>query len=867
MTKPRNLSDLLPSVDIPLLQPPISGDVENSDGGIGLRHVEHPLVVHIDRPEATPPGTFFQLYWGSSSQPVAFNLLLEGDEGLTRIPFTVSQSHIREAWADPVFVRVLRGTGNQSETKPLRLRVNLRRPGGRDPNDGEPGHQGLVFELPPDVLLDGISETRAQQGVIVTFRYWENMAAYDLITLAWGSQIITRRVNPHEVGQDIQVLVDYGAITQAGNSDLTPVAFQVMGPTGNYPDEWARWSAAQLLDVHLDSNRLDAPWVEFPITERDIDLEQLGNRNVVIGLHVGTADAKTYSLVTLIWAGIDRDGGSVPYTPSEVLYDASRTYYFDIPSALVAAIAQGTVVVHYLLQGADGILDKRSDNRHLRVIGEVIKWPAPTIDQVLGGYLDPTLPRATVRFPVQESWPGDALLEVVFMAGDAEGTVEHRIGREVDDIPPTIDGFMVFTVEGTDLRRFDGYTTEVYYVLTRRDGSPNDVPQESLRLKVQVGEPARDLPKPLIERAVDGLLNPNHITDYAKVFSTFTGTQRGDKITLHWIGPSAQTSVDADVAANGNTTEHRILVDYITPNLDQEVTVFYTLARGDEKIRYSHITTVRISYHLGQLPRVSVLEADPYTLALNLLKPINGATIVVPHYTGMNLIDEITVSWVGAAGTITRNHTVRVLGEQKIIIENTVVNASADRSVTIYYRVRPERATIPSPPSDTLILSIEDPRPTGFAQGTGNVSNYNVRSPVSIINVPHSLPIGTSLAFTPLVNVDVDYKYNVQAATRFRINDVGQQPSSGSGLFPCGVPGVAIRFYYWFTIIGGGVGSAETADSLSWQNVPGQVEFVKVGPVTTGTLEPGVLIRWLYGQNRIHVLSYRLLNRVTFVAV
>jgi hypothetical protein len=482
MPKSRISFDLLPPIDIPLRQPPIPDDVDNADCGIGLRHVEHPLVVYIDRPDSTPPGTLFQLFWGSRAQPVAFNFLGEDDDGLTRIPFIVTQNRIQEFWADPVFARVIRPSGNPSETEPLRVRVNLRRPGGRDPDDQVPGHQGLVFELPPDVLLDGIDETRATQGVIVTFRYWENMAAYDRITLAWGSQTITRWVQRDEVGNDIQMIVDPTVIALAGNSDVLPVAFQVMGPTGNYPDEWARWSAAQLVDVHADSDRLDPPWVKFPVTERDIDLEQLAGRDVIISVHVGRADASAYSLLTLMWAGKDREGGSVPHTPSiTIVAGSNRTYDFAIDHALVEAIAQGTAAVYYLLQGA-GVPDKRSDNLHLNVIGEVVKWPAPTIDEAIDDHLDPYLPEATVRFPFQESWPDDALLEVVFLAGDADGTIEHRVGREVNDIPPTVDGDMLFTLYTAEVQRFEGYLTQVYYTLTK----PGELHQESLRLEVQV---------------------------------------------------------------------------------------------------------------------------------------------------------------------------------------------------------------------------------------------------------------------------------------------------------------------------------------------------------------------------------------------
>ncbi|MFY0752222.1 hypothetical protein [Pseudomonas sp. NFX5] len=262
--QPPSLISELPPVDIPLMQPPIAGDLEEADGGIGVSHTLRPLVVHIDRPSSTPEGTFFELFWGGGD-PVAYNLIREGDQNLTRIPFTVPYDSIREPWADPVYVRVIRSSGNESRTQPLRLRVNLQHPGGQDPNPA-PGNQGLVFELPDDVRLGGVSADRARQGVEVVVRHWLNMAAYDLLILVWGSVRIERLILPAEVGRDITCMLDEDAIKEAGDSDLLPVAFQVRGPTGNYPDPWAPWSTTVLVSVYLATDRLDAPWVQVPET-------------------------------------------------------------------------------------------------------------------------------------------------------------------------------------------------------------------------------------------------------------------------------------------------------------------------------------------------------------------------------------------------------------------------------------------------------------------------------------------------------------------------------------------------------------------------------------------------------------------------
>ncbi|KAA6177284.1 hypothetical protein [Pseudomonas veronii] len=487
MDTPSTYEELLPPVKIHGIQAQIPEDIERpenpngpADGGIGLRHVEHPLVVHMDRPDGTPPGTEFRLYWGNENNHVAYKRITEADEGLTYIPLTVFKNHIREYWAESVFVEVERPSGNLRKTQPLRLRINLQRPGGRDLDHDLPGNQNLIFELPTDVLRDGVNDEIATRGFEVLFRQWLNMSAYDQIVLAWGSQTVTHRVTLDEVQKDIKVRVNYPTIDAAGNGETIPVAFQVIGPTGNYPDEWAPWSAITLVDVHLNTQRPEAPKVVFPITERDIDLEELDNRNVKIQFEIDESDARNYSLVTLIWAGVDSEGNSVPATPSQAI-SGEGTYEFEIDNALVTAIAKGTSTVHYLLQGAL-LPDKRSYNRHLRVIGEITEWLAPTIDQQIGDDVDPNLPKITIRFPAQMSWQPSNTLSVTMLAASEEDTVEYTDSRLVEELPPDED--VTFDVPQVHLRRFNNRLTEVFYSIDR--GS--EPSKESLRRTVQVGE-------------------------------------------------------------------------------------------------------------------------------------------------------------------------------------------------------------------------------------------------------------------------------------------------------------------------------------------------------------------------------------------
>ncbi|EZP65870.1 hypothetical protein BW43_03018 [Pseudomonas sp. RIT357] len=688
--RPKTRSDL-PAIDIPLMQPPIHGDVEKADGGIGVSHKMRPLVVHLDRPANTPEGTSFELFWGLGS-PAAYNMIREGDEHLTRIPFIVPHDAIQESWADPVYVQVVRGNGQHSQTSPLRLRVNLQHPGGEDLNPEE-GNQNLVYELPEDVRLGGVSAERAKQGVEVIVRHWLNMAPYDVLILVWGSVVIERLIQPDEVGRDITCLIDHDAINDAGDSELLPVAFQVRGPTGNTPDPWALWSATSLVPVYLENDRLDAPWVHFPETEREIDLEALSGRDVEIGLTVRAADARVYTHIFLYWDAKNDQGEPVSHFEDRLLSGA-KAYYFTIDNDVVRATAKGSAVVYYVLIGA-GLPDKRSHNRYLTIIGEVIRWPAPTVDQAVKGYLDPSLPVVTIRFPAQLSWGSTDRLQVTILAGDADGTVDYIAGRLVGQIPP--DGQMTFDVAGAELNRFDGRLIEIFYSVSRG----NEWPRESQREVYQVGELTRDMPAPQVTKAQGGQLNPDDVVDGADVKAPFAETKAGDWVTLYWYSLVSAPPLRMQVGVNGQVVDFQVLYGYIEPNLNEWVSTFYTLERSGQSKRYSQVTDLLIGRGIGELFVPDLRQASitgPVTATLAPLNAQDGGELVV-SYNGMLDGDSIKVIMVGTAGAGSPDIAAKpgnaATGSVSFSIPKTAIAANignANRTLTLKYDVTREGA-------------------------------------------------------------------------------------------------------------------------------------------------------------------------------
>lgn len=704
----KKASDLLRPIIVPLLEPPIEGDVDGSHGGIGRAHAERPLVVYLVNPkDGVGAGSVATLFWGNSSVAVASTIIHPGDENIDLIPLTVPSHLIVEYWINPVFGRLRRTSGNELRTEERKYRVSLTRPGGQDPDRELDGHQGLVYVIPPDVLLEGVSEERALAGIDITIRHWLHMRVYDLIILVWGSQQVLHRVQPGEVGRDITVTVDYATISAAGNNPLTRVAYQVRDAGGNLPDEWARWSAVSFIDVHLSEVRPAAPWLAFPDTGTVIDLAELGGWNAEIQIWVTNSEANAYSHVTLIWAGVDREGNSIPHTQTLEL-NRQGLYSFEIPNALVAAIAEGSASVHALYQ--KGTLERPSQKLYLDIIGEVVRWPAPTIDEDLGGHIEPDV-EATVRFPLQGSWPANGYLEVIFRVSSADNTIEHRVGREVDDIEPTPEGDMLFTVYPNELRRFDGHLVEVFYAHTRPGNPPR--PQESLRLQVIVGQIQRTMPAPIVDKAISGQLNPDDVGDYAKVFAPFTGTKRLDWIRMFWVGPRARTEVPVQVVVDGTTTEHNIENFYVTNNLHETVLVFYSLKRGEEMPQYSQITEVLISREVGELRSPTLLEAQvtgPNTADLEPLRVAQGTQLVV-SYVGMRKLDSIKVTMTGAGNggspDIPAKFGNEALQKVEFDITRAAIHANiADRDTTVTFKYVVTRDGKPKT-SDTLTVTVK----------------------------------------------------------------------------------------------------------------------------------------------------------------
>jgi hypothetical protein len=280
----------------------------------------------------------------------------------------------------------------------------------------------------------------------------------------------------------------------------------------------------------------------------------------------------------------------------------------------------------------DGLPDKRSHNRYITVIGEIITWPAPTVDQAMEGDLDPGLPLITIRFPAQTSWASTDRVQVTILASDVDGTVDYTAGRLVGQIAP--GGQVAFDVPGTELKRFDGRAIEVFYSVTRG----NERPQESLRRVYQVQIP-HELPVPkLIQATGSGTLvnlAPMNAQDGATVEVRFLMyTTDSIKITMTGTAGAGSPVIAAKPGSTSGVVTFDIPKEAIAANIgntNKTFTLKYEVTNGDV-VRPSVVLKVTVTpIPASELAKtlIRINEAGPASRVLDLWTTIANRTLRV----------------------------------------------------------------------------------------------------------------------------------------------------------------------------------------------------------------------------------------------
>ncbi|ROM81744.1 hypothetical protein BK654_03850 [Pseudomonas brassicacearum] len=686
--------------------------MEDYDAGIPARLVEGGLLCIVDPWLSMEIGDAFNFYWSDSTAPV-WSTTIDLNQKGHRLAFRIDEGHIVRGDAFPVFYSVLRvGAAQPVESLPQwKLLVKLDPPGGFDPDQGTPGHSGLEYSIPQDIIDNGVGPEEAAAGVPITIKPYKHMRRNDRINVAWGTENVYRTVAAGEENTAIIITIPQEVIERAEDSDALAVAYQVVDECGNYPGGYWRWSAVTHILVDLNNNRLDAPLVlvnGFPVEE--IDLAELAGNPVTVRVTANRYEHAVGDVLRLTWRGTAADSSPVIVGPLEETVQTIPYFYdFTIPHADVAAIAKGRASVGYV-RIRSGEKDLPSKSTSVTVIGDARQYLAPDIVEAVGGTLDPDLNFYTLSVPY---YPGRTAGDEIIIICDGRTSTTLPTYHEVTAIVggEPVGAPVLANLAKEQVMRLDGGSLTVYYSV---NGQP-----ESEHLVLSVGVAAPSLPIPTVVEAPNDVLNPDDVNPVigANVIATHTATIPDDVVVLRWRG-SSSNAPDQSRTLTGNTAGKAVPFTvpfrYVTENLNGTVDVSYSVTRGTTLLGNSVVRHLTVGSVLDLKPP-SVKEA--LGDQINLIDVPNGATVQIPIETALKDGDSGLVRWVGlsGAGSIEVPFNV-VAGDEgkikEISVPRSVVEANVDRSITLDYLLQ-RHGSESAVPSESAVYDVRQQAGSG----------------------------------------------------------------------------------------------------------------------------------------------------------
>ncbi|MCI3205536.1 MULTISPECIES: hypothetical protein [Pandoraea] len=425
------------------------------------------------------------------------------------------------------------------------------------------------------------------------------------------------------------------------------------------------------------SQSLPAPVV------REANGEELDPTLAPDGAHVDIAEWEGMAednIVTVHWIGTAVDGTPVTHQESVTLDDThiGETVTFVVPKSKVDALAGGTVDVYYTVLSGTSL--RQSEPITLSVLSTV-ELPPPYVVSEADGEYDPG-PGPDGALMVIPQWPSMAEGDSVtwFWLGTSDG------GQETKTVQVSTVGHVEVPISRgvVEANANGGDTVTVLYRIKRASGAEQD--SESYQFKVLPLPPVR-LPAPLVEEAVDGVLDPSDAVDDATVtVKAYPGMARDDVVTV-WFAKGTVGEFTRTFFVSDNTVgqdiamyvphENVVLVDGLI------VTVNYTVKVGDV-VTPSEDLLLEVSTAI-QWPAPYVREADGDYLPEEAYG--RGATTVVSWHEGMKVDDMLDIYW--GEGADEYHDSIRIVGpmDYELIVPKSVVDRFLMQEVPVYYTI------------------------------------------------------------------------------------------------------------------------------------------------------------------------------------
>ncbi|MGY2221909.1 hypothetical protein ACW9IK_04385 [Pseudomonas gingeri] len=712
----------VPFNELDLYIPNMTAPVVGFDGGINRAALD----AHRDkglqcillpyRPMAE--NDFIELFCRDTVTPVAFHTVSDIEAANNaQISLFIPRARLPDGPADPVFFHLTRVSGNDDETARFRLKVDTVSPGGRNPVASTYYNENLAMPVFPQDLIDfGVGEGDIEVPVPVRIDFYPaisppapdiNRAVRDRIRLSIGGYIIEHRVTEGEFESTdpITLRVNTGDWQKIGSGEHV-CEYEVVDEVGNYSDGW---SPAQLLEVRLDDQAeplLYEPYVEESDEHNELDADALEGADATIVVALHRADFAVDDIVRVRLNGRTFEGQRVTryIEHTVVASELGRTARIPWKNSDILPLIKGRVQVSYV-RIRSSALERGSRSVIVYITGTQVGTglPAPTVEGAPGDVLPPDIAFLIVHI---KEYVGQDPFDRVTLVLDGTYANGRSYYKEVDDIAGT--GDIVFHLQNGpngDIARLEGGTLRLYYWVENEMGK---FPSEDLLL--DVGEPQASLPPVEVDEAPppDHIFDPEVSPFDARVLvKANVDIIENDIINLHAEGSVAGGSAPVFVFPVTATWVGRDLPftlkrEYILPNLDRSMHLYYTLARAGARPRFSHPFIMKVGSAL-ELPVPHILESTitgPDTATINPLHVDSPPMVTIRvRYSPMYPSDNITVHWIGKPGIGTPAIEPKpglASGQVDFTAPSSAVAAAIGGGCQVSYSVERGGATTPS---------------------------------------------------------------------------------------------------------------------------------------------------------------------------
>ncbi len=403
-----------------------------------------------------------------------------------------------------------------------------------------------------------------------------------------GDQQITYSVSATDLGREIRLVVPYAKVMAARDAMELNVRLQVRGPTGNFTEPAARWSATSKVLVYAQSDILRAPFTQSGPQTGVIDLDKLQGKPLIVSVFASPDYFERQDTLEFFFTATNAQGELSTHSEKRTVDRASSIFDFEVPYAFMADQIHGHAKLHYVLHKYIDSIQMYSQAAYVSIEGADVEWPAP--------YLNEAMPFADARatevdshayVPYQAAWRPQDLITLVWVLPDPEGTVEYRSSRNAGVHPE--HGVIEFVLPAEQIKRFEGRPSQMYYEANDSEGFPLGA---SARKPLQVGERWAPMAAPVVDGVIGHQLDPDLVAD--GVWVTIPAPPVGREVRLHWYGPSNRVEMLKYIETPGDV-RIKIPAHYVLDDLNRLVKVYWQVSLNGTAHRYSKVVTLRIA--------------------------------------------------------------------------------------------------------------------------------------------------------------------------------------------------------------------------------------------------------------------------------